>query len=68
MQAIGHSNTICHSRLAGLHLVDRHDFRKIETNRFQPRRRYQSLTRWSQFVVMMFAQITGRTLLRSILL
>jgi hypothetical protein len=60
---MAHSNTIFHQLL---YLVDRHDFRKIERNGFQPRRSYRSLNRWSQFVVMMFAQITRRSSLRDI--
>ncbi len=52
-----HSNTIF---IQLLHLLDRHDFRRIERNGFQPKRKYRTLNRWDQFVVMMFAQITGR--------
>jgi putative transposase len=49
-----------------LHLLNRHDFGKIEKNGFRPKRKYRTLDRWSQFVVMMFAQITGRCSLRDI--
>lgn len=47
-----------------LRFVGKHDFNRIERNGFQPRRRYRTLSRWSQFAVMVFAQITGRTGLR----
>jgi putative transposase len=60
---MAHSNTIFHELLQ---LLDRHDFSKIERNGFQPKRKYRTLNRWSQFVVMMFAQITGRCSLRDI--
>jgi putative transposase len=60
---MAHSNTIFHQLLQ---LLDRHDFRKIELNGFQPKRKYRTLTRWGQFVVMMFAQITGRSSLRDL--
>jgi putative transposase len=60
---VAHSNTIFHQLL---HLLDRHDFAKIEQNGFRPKRKYRSLNRWGQFVVMMFAQITGRSSLRDI--
>ena len=60
---MAHSNTVFHQLL---HLLDRHDFRKIEQNGFRPKRKYRTLNRWGQFVVMMFAQITGRSSLRDI--
>jgi len=60
---MAHSNTIFHQLLQ---LLDRHDFRRIERNGFRPRRKYRTLNRWSQFAVMMFAQITGRSSLRDI--
>jgi putative transposase len=60
---MAHSNTVFHQVL---HLLDRHDFRKIERNGFRPKRKYRILNRWGQFVVMMFAQITGRSSLRDI--
>jgi len=60
---MAHSNTIFHQLLD---LLNRHDFRQIEKNGFRPKRKYRILDRWSQFVVMMFAQITGRASLRDI--
>ena len=62
---MAHSNTIFHQLLD---LLNRHDFRQIEKNGFRPKRKYRTLDRWSQFVVMMFAQITGRASLRDILI
>ena len=60
---MAHSNTIF---LQLLQLLNRHDFRKIERNGFRPKRKYRTLNRWSQFVVMLFAQLTGRSSLRDI--
>lgn len=60
---MAHSNTVFHQLL---HLLNRHDFRKIERNGFRPKRKYRTLNRWGQFIVMMFAQITGRSSLRDI--
>src|SRR5512139_731456 len=60
---MAHCNTIFHQVLR---LLDRHDFRKIEQERFRPKRKCRTLSRWGQFVVMMFAQITGRSSLRDI--
>ena len=60
---MAHSNTIFHQLLQ---LLDKHDFRRIEQNGFKPKRKYRTLSRWGQFVVMMFAQITGRSSLRDI--
>ena len=60
---MAHSNTIFHQLLQ---LLDRHDFRKIEQNGFNLKRKYRTLDRWGQFVVMMFAQDTGRSSLRDI--
>ena len=60
---MAHSNTIFRQLLQ---LLNRHDFRKVERNGFKPKRKYRTLDRWSQFVVMMFAQITGRCSLRDI--
>jgi hypothetical protein len=60
---MAHCNTMFHQLL---HLIDRHDFRRIERNGFRPKRRYRTMDRWSQFVVMLFAQITGRSSLRDI--
>jgi len=60
---MSHSNTVL-SQL--LNLIDRHDFQKLENEQFRPQRKYRSLSRWSQFTAMMFAQITGRASLRDI--
>jgi len=49
-----------------LQLVDRYEFHKIEQEGFAPKRKYRTLSRWSQFVAMMFAQITRRTSLRDL--
>ena len=58
-----HVNTIF-SQL--LQLVDRHDFRRIEKEGYQPVPKYRTLGRWEQFVVMMSAQIATRCGLRDI--
>lgn len=60
---MSHSNTVL-SQL--LNLIDRHDFQNLENEQFRPQRKYRSLSRWSQFTAMMFAQITGRVSLRDI--
>jgi len=62
-QAMAHSSTIF-SQL--LQLVSRHDFRRIEEEGFQLGRKPRSLTRWGQFVAMMFAHLTARSSLRDI--
>ena len=59
---MAHSNTIFNQLLQ---LVDRHDFKKIE-KQYRPKRKYRCLDRWNQFSVMLFAQITNRSGLRSI--
>ena len=59
---MAHSNTIFHQLIQ---LIDRHDFRKLE-NQYRPKRKYRSLDRWNQLCVMLFAQITHRSSLRSI--
>jgi len=60
---MAHVNTIFHQLLL---LINRHDFRKLETTRFKPKRRFRALSRWDQFVVMVYAQITHRKNLRDI--
>ena len=60
---MAHSSTIF-SQL--LQLVSRHDFIRLEKEGFKFGRKPRSLTRWSQFVAMMFAHISGRTSLRDI--
>ena len=60
---MAHSSTIL-SQL--LRLVSRHDFKRIEEEGFKFGRKSRSLTRWGQFVAMMFAHLTGRTSLRDI--
>ena len=60
---MAHVNTIFHQLLL---LIDRHDFRRLETKRFKPKRKYRTLNRWDQFVIMIYAQITHRKSLRDI--
>ena len=60
---MAHSSTIL-SQL--LQLVSRHDFKRIEEEGFKPGRKARSLTRWGQFVAMMFAHLTARSSLRDI--
>jgi hypothetical protein len=62
-QAMAHSSTTF-SQL--LQLVSRHDFRRIEEEGFKFGRKPRSLTRWGQFVAMMFAHLTARSSLRDI--
>ncbi len=49
-----------------LQLVSKHDFKRIEEEEFKTGRKARSLTRWSQFVAMMFAHLSGRSSLRDI--
>ena len=60
---MAHSTTIF-SQL--LQLVSKHDFKRIEQEGFKPGRKLRSLTRWGQFVAMMFAHVSGRSSLRDI--
>ena len=60
---MAHVNTIFHQLLL---IINRHDFRKLESKQFKPKRKYRTLSRWDQFVAMMFAQITHRKSLRDI--
>lgn len=60
---MAHSNTVFAQLL---NLIDRHDFQNLENGQFKPQRKYRTLSRWSQFTTMMFAQITGRVSLRDI--
>lgn len=60
---MAHHNTILSQVLQ---LVKRHDFDKIEQAGFRPARKYRKLSRWSQFVTMLYAQITSRTSLRDL--
>ena len=60
---MAHSSTIFRQLLQ---LLDRNAFDSIERKGYQPKRKYRSLTRWGQFVTMMFAHITNRTSLRDI--
>jgi len=59
---MGHCNTIFHQVLR---LLDRHDFRKIEQDG-SAQTQVPHPQPLGQFVVMMFAQITGRSSLREI--
>lgn len=60
---MAHSSTIF-SQL--LQLVSRHDFIRLEREGFKFAHKPRSLTRWGQFVAMMFAHVSGRTSLRDI--
>ncbi len=60
---MAHSSTIF-SQL--LQLVSRHDFIRLEKAGFKFGRKPRTLSRWSQFVAMMFAHLSGRTSLRDI--
>ena len=60
---MAHSSTIF-SQL--LQLVSRHDFIRLEKEGFKFGHKPRSLTRWGQFVAMMFAHLSGRTSLRDI--
>ncbi len=60
---MAHSSTIF-SQL--LQLVSRHDFNRIEEEGFKPGRKPRTLTRWTQFVAMMFAHLSGSSSLRDI--
>lgn len=40
-----------------LQLVSRHDFKTVAENGSRPERKFRSLTRWNQFVAMMFVSI-----------
>jgi Domain of unknown function (DUF4372) len=59
---MSHSNTIL-SQL--LKLVGRHAFETI-TNQHHSGQRLRKTSRWSQFVGLSFAQLTGRSSLRDI--
>jgi Domain of unknown function (DUF4372)/Transposase DDE domain len=60
---MAHSSTIF-SQL--LQLVSRHDFIRLEKEAFKYGHKPRSLTRWGQFVAMMFAHLSGRSSLRDI--
>jgi len=60
---MAHSSTIF-SQL--LQLVSRHDFIRLEKEGLKFGHKPRSLTRWGQFVAMMFAHVSGRTSLRDI--
>jgi len=60
---MAHVNTIFHQLLL---LINRHEFRKLESKKFKPKRKYRTLSRWDQFVTMIFAQVTYRKGLRDI--
>jgi len=49
-----------------LQFVSRHDFKQIEKDGYQPKRKYRSLDRWGQFCTMLFAQLTGQRSLRDL--
>ena len=60
---MAHSSTIF-SQL--LQLVSRHDFMRLKKEGFKFGHKPRCLTRWGQFVAMMFAHLSGRTSLRDI--
>ena len=59
---MAHSNTILSQVLK---LIPRHEFGKL-AEEHDGRRRSDAMTRWTQFVAMSTAQLTGRTSLRDI--
>lgn len=61
-QAMAHNNTVF-SQL--LKLVSRHEFEAL-ANQHHAGRSFRKASRWSQFVTMMMAQLSGRTSLRDI--
>ncbi len=61
-QALAHNNTVF-SQL--LKLVPRHEFETL-ANQHHKGRRLRKMTRWSQFVAMALAQISGRASLRDV--
>ena len=60
---MAHCNTVMTQLLK---FVDRHVFNKIESENFKPTRKYRKLSRWGQFVTMLFAQLGGQSSLRDI--
>src|SRR5690606_11494947 len=62
-QAVAHSNTVL-SQL--LKLVSRHEFESL-ANQHHSGRAFRSASRWSQFVTLMIAQLSGRSSLRDII-
>lgn len=62
-QAMAHSNTVL-SQL--LKLVSRHEFESL-AQQHHSGRAFRSATRWSQFVTLMIAQLSGRSSLRDII-
>ena len=61
-QALAHHNTVF-SQL--LKLVPRHEFETL-ANRHHKGRKLRKMTRWSQFVAMTLAQLSGRASLRDV--
>ena len=57
---MAHCNTLFHSML---NFIPRHQFSALEI-RHSTGRRARSFSRWSQFVHLMFMQLTGRSSLR----
>jgi putative transposase len=62
VQALAHHNTVF-SQL--LKLVPRHEFETL-ANRHHEGRKLRKITRWSQFVAMATAQLSGRSSLRDV--
>ena len=61
-QALAHNNTVF-SQL--LKFVPRHEFETL-SNQHHEGRRLRKMTRWSQFIAMALAQLTGRNSLRDV--
>jgi putative transposase len=62
VQAMAHHNTVF-SQL--LKLVPRHEFETLATQHHEGRK-LRKMTRWSQFVAMTLAQLSGRSILRDV--
>jgi putative transposase len=62
VQAMAHHNTVF-SQL--LKLVPRHEFETLATQHHEGRK-LRKMTRWSQFVAMTLAQLSGRSSLRDV--
>jgi hypothetical protein len=62
VQALAHHNTVF-SQL--LKLVPRHEFETL-ANRHHDGRKLRKMTRWSQFIAMTLAQLSGRSSLRDV--
>ena len=61
--ALTHHNTVFYQLLK---LVQRHQFESL-ANQHHSGRAFRTATRWSQFVTMLMAQLSGRNSLRDII-